>query len=130
MEDQPNGAYAAARVGSTMLCVLARVLVPAAVIAASLGGSAVAFSADRDAQGTLELLAGRAAGLIAGRPVTVRCESQSEAKSHSSSELGPVNGRYDGRTKRFVESAHLIELAPVACVALQRFAEADEKPTT
>ena len=90
-------------------------------------------------QGPLEQLAGRIATHIAGRPVTVRCEGDTdwlklttERGIDPGTELGYVGVEVFSRGDRIanVVTASFTELSPGTCAALQAFALADPKPTT
>jgi hypothetical protein len=83
------------------------------------------------ANSPLEALASRVASHIAGRPVTVGCETYPawHALGQTGNELGLVQARYDTRTNTFVADATAIELAPQVCRRLQQFAQAVTKPT-
>ncbi len=85
----------------------------------------------------LEVLASLIASTIAGRPVSVRCENESDwntlAAQRSfdpSAVLGLVaSPSYYVATNRFAWSATTAELSPTACSSLQQFAVATTKPT-
>lgn len=93
--------------------------------------------ADPAHQGQLELLAGQIASSLAGRTVTVHCESPdtwsslaAELGFDQDSELGYVPISYDPLGRTVAADSTLIELAPQVCLALQQFAASDPKPTT
>lgn len=94
---------------------------------------------DPQHQGPLEQLAGRIATRIAGRPVTVRCEGDTDWLKLTTDrgvdprlELGYVGVEIFTRGGRVtaVNAAAFTELSPGTCAALQAFALADRKPTT
>jgi hypothetical protein len=87
-------------------------------------------------QSPLELLAGRIASHIAGRPVTVRCEGDtdwamlvSQAGGDPSAELGYVATSWNSVTGQLVSASSVAELAAGVCLPLQTFAAATAKPT-
>ncbi len=94
---------------------------------------------DPQHHGPLEQLAGRIATRIAGRPVTIRCEGDTdwlklttERGVDPAAELGYVGVDVfsrDGRVTSVVP-ASFAELSTSTCAALQAFALADPKPTT
>ena len=94
---------------------------------------------DPQHQGPLEQLAGRIATRIAGRPVTIRCEGDTDWLKLTTDrgvdptvELGYVGVDVYSRGGRVtnVVPAAFAELSPGTCAALQAFALADPKPTT
>ena len=94
---------------------------------------------DPQHQGPLEQLAGRIATHIAGRPVTVRCEGDTdwlklttERGIDPGTELGYVGVEVFSRGDHIanVVTAAFAELSTGTCAALQAFALADPKPTT
>ena len=94
---------------------------------------------DPQHQGPLEQLAGRIATRIAGRPVSVRCEGDTDWLKLTTDrgvdptrELGYVGVEIftRGGLVTAVNTAAFTELSPGTCAALQAFAQADPKPTT
>ena len=90
-------------------------------------------------QSPLEQLAGRIATRIAGRPVTIRCEGDTdwlqlttERGVDPAAELGYVGVDVFSRGGRItsVVPASFAELSTGTCAALEAFALADPKPTT
>ncbi len=85
-------------------------------------------------QTPLELLAGQIASHIAGRPVAVRCEGDTDwaglVGGAAGDEEGYVASSWNGGTGQLVAVSSTIELAGGAvCLPLQRFAAAVVKPT-
>jgi hypothetical protein len=81
--------------------------------------------------GPLELLLGRVAGALAGRPVSVRCEDPAGWRGltdDADGELGfvPVDVGPGGS---IASDASVVELSPAVCGPLQTFASASGKPT-
>jgi hypothetical protein len=130
-------------------------LVPGLALALALAASGVAAAARADTvtlppgsglpwtdpqhRGPLEQLAGRIATHIAGRPVTIRCEGDTdwlklttERGVDPGAELGYVGVEVYSRGGQItnVVTAGFAELSTGTCAALQAFALADPKPTT
>jgi hypothetical protein len=84
-------------------------------------------------QSPLELLAGQIASHIAGRPVSVRCEGDTDWAAlvgEPGVEQGYVASSWNAGTGQLVSISSTIELAGGSvCLPLQRFAAAAAKPT-
>lgn len=90
--------------------------------------------ADPAHRSPLEVLAGRIASGLAGREVSVRCESEPDWQAQAgasgtdaAAELGYVP--VDDQAGTIAADASLVELSPGVCEPLQQFAAADPKPT-
>jgi hypothetical protein len=91
---------------------------------------------DPNHQTPLEQLASRIASQIAGRPVTVNCESAGGWTNIVSAQGGDPNGEsgfvattWNGSTGELLSLSPVGELSPQICYPLQEFAEATVKPT-
>ena len=88
-------------------------------------------------QSALEQLLAPIASKIAGRPVAVRCEGDTDwvtlaaqRNFDPNDEAGYVDsGSYYVATNRFASSATMMELSSTVCSYLQKFAQATVKPT-
>jgi hypothetical protein len=131
-------------VRSRAITIASAVAVAALALGASTSqaGSPISKSAgppwaDPAHQGELELVAGRIASSLAGRPAVVRCESPSSWQAladqfgfDANPELGYIPVAYDATAQTVLTDSTQIELSPQVCLALQQFASADPKPTT
>jgi len=107
------------------------------VAAASTGSSQASQAAARTSMAELEHAAGVIASHIAGRPVSVACNTRSEwakvTAAHGGNpklDSGLVMTEWDPGTGRLVTLASVAELSPTVCSALATFASAETKPTT
>ena len=104
---------------------------------ATVSGSPGVPWTDPAHQSQIEVLSGLIASQIAGRPVTVRCESDAEWSSMVSqrggdpnAEAGYVGSTWNSDSGQLVGVSSVIELAGSGvCAALQSFAAATTKPT-
>ena len=92
--------------------------------------------ADPSHQSPLELLASRIASRIAGRIVSVRCESDgawanlvTQAGGDPAGESGFVATEWNGATGQLLSLSAVAELSSAICAPLQQFAAAAVKPT-
>ena len=121
------------------LAVLA--LIAAGAIAATASADSVPFADDgalpwvsgATVTSPLEGFAATVATRIAGRPVTIRCEGDTDWQTLAgergfdpSLELGYVSWRYQSGN---ISPSDFTELSPTVCLYLQRFAAAATKPT-
>ncbi len=126
-------------------CLLLAVIAGASALAraqSALGDTALITTsadlpwADPTYQGPLELLAGQIASHIAGRTVSVHCESDTDwatiieqTGGDPNAESGFVATSWNGATGQLASSLSIAELASNVCVPLSEFAMATAKPT-
>jgi hypothetical protein len=101
-----------------------------------LSAPSVTQSASQTGQTPLEVLADQIASHIAGRTVSVNCESEAgwtqlvtQLGGDPSGESGFVTTSWDPTTGALVSISDVAELAPDICGPLQAFASAATKPT-
>jgi hypothetical protein len=124
--------WTAAYVFVVLLLVFAGAAAAASVDRAKIPpGSRAPWSSSRH-DTPLEKVASKIASHIAGHQVAVHCDTLARfrALASNSNEIGLVHQLYDRASKRYVRTATTIELSPIVCGPLQRFAEAAVKPTS